>query len=166
MGRPRLRWSDIPIAHPVEDTGEVDVPLDDAPGLGPASLVSMGNPHAVFFVTDADAIDLAALGPRLETHPLFPKKANISFAQVRARDKIKLRVWERGVGATLACGSAACATLVAAYRRGLTDRAAQVHLPGGVLDIEWREDSGHVAMTGPVEFEREFELTPATFETP
>ena len=166
MGRPHLRWSDIPIAHPVEDTGAVDVPLDDGPALGPASLVSMGNPHAVFFVADADAIDLASLGPRLETHPLFPNKANISFAQVRARDDIKLRVWERGVGATLACGSAACATLVSAVRRGLTDRDAHVHLPGGVLEIAWRESSGHVAMTGPVEFEREIELTAAMFAAP
>jgi len=166
MGRPHFRWSDIPIAHPVEDTGAVDVPLDGAPALGPASLVSMGNPHAVFFVADADAIDLAKLGPRLETHALFPEKANISFAEVRARDDIKLRVWERGVGATLACGSAACATLVAAVRRGLTDRSAHVRLPGGILDIAWREGSDHVAMTGPVEFEREIELTAALFEAP
>ena len=120
----------------------------------------------VNFVADADAIDLASLGPRLETHPLFPNKANISFAQVRARDDIKLRVWERGVGATLACGSAACATLVSAVRRGLTDRDAHVHLPGGVLEIAWRESSGHVAMTGPVEFEREIELTAAMFAAP
>src|SRR5579863_3024797 len=99
----------------------------------------MGNPHAVFFVADAAAVDLARLGPLLERDPLFPDKANISFAQIRTPDRILLRVWERGVGATLACGSAACATLVAAARRGLTGRRAHVELPGGELVIEWRD---------------------------
>jgi len=120
----------------------------------------MGNPHAVFFVIDVAAIDIDRAGPRLEHHPLFPEKANISFAQVLAPDRVRLRVWERGVGATLACGSAACATLVAAARRGLTGRKAAIELPGGELIIEWSEDD-HVRMTGPVEFEREIELTSA-----
>jgi diaminopimelate epimerase len=163
MGAPRLSWREIPLSRPIADTREVRIPLDGAPDFGPASLVNMGNPHAVFFVPDVVAIDLETLGPRYETHPLFPEKANISFAQILARDEIVLRVWERGVGATLACGSAACATLVASARRGLTGRRARVKLPGGDLTIEWREGDDHVAMTGPVEFEREITLEPAMF---
>jgi diaminopimelate epimerase len=162
MGRPRLAWNEIPLAHPVADTREVDVPLDGA-GFGAASVVNMGNPHAVFFVGDVAAIDLERWGPRYETHPLFPEKANISFAEVKARDRIALHVWERGVGATLACGSAACAALVSAVRRGLTDRTANVALPGGELVITSRESDGHVLMTGPVEFEREVVLEAEMF---
>jgi diaminopimelate epimerase len=157
MGAPRLAWEEIPLARPVSDTRSVDILLDGS-DFGPASVVNMGNPHAVFFVDDVSAIDLERWGPRYETHPLFPEKANISFAEVRSRDRITLRVWERGVGATLACGSAACATLVAAARLGLTDRAASVALPGGELVIAWRVGDGHVLMTGPVEFEREVVL--------
>ena len=163
MGAPRLAWNEIPLAHALEDTRAVAVPLAGAPDLGPASLVNMGNPHAVFFVEDVAAIDLAGLGGRLETHPMFPEKANISFAQVTASDHILLKVWERGVGATLACGSAACAALVSAVRRGLTGRKARIDLPGGELTIEWRESDGHVLMAGPVEFEREVELTAKMF---
>jgi diaminopimelate epimerase len=163
MGAPRLGWREIPLARPIADTREARLLLDGAPDFGPASLVNMGNPHAVFFVPDVAAIDLATLGPRYENHPLFAEKANISFAQILARDKIVLRVWERGVGATLACGSAACATLVAGARRGLTERIARIKLPGGELTIEWRESDGHVLMTGPVEFEREITLEPAIF---
>ncbi len=122
----------------------------------------MGNPHAVFFVPDAASIDLAAVGPRLEHHPTFPDRANISFAEVRDRQNILLRVWERGAGATLACGSAACATLVAAVRRGLTERRATLALPGGELGIEWRADD-HVLMTGPVEVEELGTLTLEAF---
>jgi diaminopimelate epimerase len=158
MGPPRLGWSEIPIARVVQDTSAVDIP--EAGGFGLAGLVNMGNPHAVFFVSDVATVDLALVGPRLEHHPLFPEKANISFAQILAPDRIRLRVWERGVGATLACGSAACATLVAAARRGLTGRKAAIELPGGALTIEWSQDD-HVRMTGPVEFEREIELTSA-----
>jgi diaminopimelate epimerase len=161
MGAPLLGWKDIPLAHPVDDTRKVEVPLDEA-DFGPASVVNMGNPHAVFFVGDVAAIDLARWGPRYETHPLFPEKANISFAQVKARNRIALRVWERGVGATLACGSAACATLVSAARLALTERAARIELPGGELLIEWRGDD-RVLMTGPVEFEREVVLEQRMF---
>jgi diaminopimelate epimerase len=125
--------------------------------------VGMGNPHAVFFVADAAAVPLETLGPLLERHPLFPERANISFAQILARDDILLRVWERGTGATLACGSAACATLVAAARLDLTARRARLRLPGGELHIEWRADN-HVSMTGPVEFEFETRLSPALFD--
>jgi len=164
MGAPRLRWNEIPLARPVADTRTVDVPLDGAPDVGPASVVNMGNPHAVFFVGDVAAIDLQRWGPRYETHQLFPEKANVSFAEVRSRDRIVLRVWERGVGATLACGSAACATLVSAARLGLAERAARIELPGGELLIEWREGDNQVLMTGPVEFEREVVLEQRIFE--
>ena len=157
MGAPRLGWSEIPFAVRADTVAAEPVPG----GFGPAGLVNMGNPHAVLFVADLDAVDLARDGPALETHPLFPEKANISFAQVLAPDRIRLKVWERGVGATLACGSAACAALVAASRRGLTGREAVVELPGGRLTIAWRSSDGHVLMTGPVEFEREIELAPS-----
>ena len=115
----------------------------------------MGNPHAIFWVRDPDAYDLAAIGPRLEHDPMFPDRANISLASVEARDHIVLRVWERGAGLTQACGSAACAALVAASRKGLTDREALISLPGGDLTIEWRQSDNHVLMTGPVELESE-----------
>ncbi|MEF3366547.1 diaminopimelate epimerase [Methylocystis sp. 9N] len=163
MGRPGLEWRDIPLAHEVADTRSValEPPVAGAPTH--FSAVSMGNPHAVFFVADAALVDLEALGPALEHHPLFPQRANISFAQILARDDILLRVWERGTGATKACGSAACATLVAAARAGLTQRAARLRLPGGDLEIDWRADD-HVTMTGPVEFEFETTLDPRIFQ--
>ena len=132
--------------------------------LGPASVVNMGNPHAVFFVPDLKRIDVAELGPRIEVDPMFPEKANVTFAEVLARDDVRARVWERGVGLTLACGSAACATLVAAARLGLMDRKGTVRLPGGDLIIEWRGSDDHVLMTGPVEYEGAFLLDEALFE--
>lgn len=165
MGAPRLAWSEIPLAHAVEDTRRVEIPLPGAPDYGPASVVNMGNPHAIFWVKDVAAIPLETVGPRFETHPIFPEKANISFAEVTARNAIALRVWERGVGVTLGCGSAACATLVAAARLGLADREARIGLPGGDLTIAWREQDDHVLMTGPVEFEREIVLDEAVFAT-
>jgi diaminopimelate epimerase len=164
MGAPRFDWNEIPLAQAVEDTRRVNVALPGLADYGPASVVNMGNPHAIFWVNDVAAIPLEIVGPRFETHPLFPEKANISFAEVRARDAIKLRVWERGVGITLACGSAACATLVAATRLGLTDRLARVALPGGELTIESRESDDRVLMAGPVEFEREIVLEAKVFE--
>jgi diaminopimelate epimerase len=165
MGAPRLAWNEIPLAQAVADTRRVEVRLAGGPDFGPASVVNMGNPHAIFWVSDVAAIPLETVGPRLETHPLFPEKANISFAEARERDHIALRVWERGVGVTLGCGSAACAALVAAARLGLTGRKARIGLPGGELTIEWREGDDHVLMTGPVVFEREIELDAALFET-
>jgi diaminopimelate epimerase len=123
----------------------------------------MGNPHAVFFVDDAGAVDLEKVGPVLERHPLFPERANISFAQILSHDEILLRVWERGTGATKACGSAACATLVAAARTSRAGRRGNIRLPGGDLLIHWRDDD-HAHMTGPVEFEFETVLDPAIFE--
>jgi diaminopimelate epimerase len=144
MGPPRLRWQDIPLAGEA-DTRQLD--LAEGPVSGPAAC-SMGNPHATFFVPDLAALPVETIGPRLETNPLFPDRANIGFVQVLAPDELRLRVWERGAGLTLACGSGACAALVNAARRGLTGRRAAVHLDGGTLTIDWRED-GHVLMTGP-----------------
>jgi diaminopimelate epimerase len=150
MGRPRLDWRDIPLAEP-KDTAHLGVvvgPLADPVG------VNMGNPHAVFFVDNAEAIDLANHGPVLEHYALFPERANIEVAQVLSpldaeRGRIRMRVWERGSGITMACGTGACATLVAAARRGLSPRVADILLDGGVLTIEWLADD-HVLMTGPV----------------
>lgn len=161
MGRPRLDWPEIPLSR-AADTRAValEPPVDGAPAR--FSAVNMGNPHAVFFVDDAPAIPLATLGPALERHPLFPDRANISFAQILSRHDVLLRVWERGTGATKACGSAACATLVAAARAARTDRRARVRLPGGDLRIHWRDDD-HVMMTGPVEFEFETRLAASFF---
>ena len=159
MGPPRLNWRDIPLAHEVADTGAVEL---EKFGLPAASCVSMGNPHAIFFVPSIEAFDLAAIGPVLEHDPLFPQRANISLAQVLSREAIRLKVWERGTGLTLACGTAACATLVAAARAGLTERRATVSLPGGDLVVEWRADD-HIVMTGPVEVEFSRRLTPDIF---
>jgi diaminopimelate epimerase len=152
MGAPRLEWEDIPLSERM-DTRRIDLKLGplDNPYLWGPSAVSMGNPHAVFFVDDLRAYQLDRIGPLVEHHPLFPERANVSLAQVLAPDRITLKVWERGVGATQACGTAACATVVAGVRRGLTERAARVDLPGGTLAIEWRESDGHVLMTGPAE---------------
>ena len=150
MGPARAAWRDIPLAREM-DTLHLDLALDagGGKGLSHAVGVNMGNPHAVFFVDDADAFDLGRIGPVLERDPLFPERANITLAQVISRDSVRARVWERGAGMTAACGSAACATLVAAARRGLTERRGTVRLTGGSLHIEWRGD-GHVLMTGPV----------------
>jgi diaminopimelate epimerase len=144
MGPPRFGWDEIPLARPM-DTLKLD--LARGPLSEPVAL-NIGNPHAVFFVEDADAVPLAELGPELETDPLFPERANIGVAEVRDRRTIRLRVWERGVGLTRACGSGACAALVAAVRRDLSERAAEVLLDGGALRIAWNE-AGRVLMTGP-----------------
>ncbi len=159
MGPPRLDWRDIPLAHEA-DTRAVDVGRF---GLPPASCVSMGNPHAIFFVKEIEAQDLQAIGPKLEHDPIFPQRANISLAQVLAPDHVRLKVWERGTGLTLACGTAACATAVAAARAGLTGRRVKISLPGGDLMIHWRESDGHVEMTGPVEEEFTRKLDAAIF---
>ncbi len=145
MGEPRFDWRDIPLAS-AADT--LHLPLARGPLEDPVA-VSMGNPHAVFFVNDADAVDLAALGPSLEHDPMFPERANIGVAEPRGPDRMRLRVWERGAGLTMACGTGACAALAAAHRRGLAGRRATMELDGGPLEIVWGED-GRVAMTGPV----------------
>ncbi len=145
MGPARLAWQDIPLAHPA-DTLHLD--LAAGPVADPAA-ASMGNPHATFFVPDVETLEIATLGPQLERAAIFPDRANIGFATILAPDRIRLRVWERGAGLTLACGSGACATIVNAARRGLTGRHATIIADGGQLDMEWRAD-GHVLMTGPV----------------
>ena len=144
MGAVRLDWQQIPLAGEA-DTLHVDL---SAVGVSDPAAASMGNPHVTFFVDDLDAIDIAAIGPGLENAAVFPERANIGFAQVLSPDRIRLRVWERGAGLTLACGSGACAAMVNAARRGLTGRRATVIADGGELDMAWRED-GHVLMTGP-----------------
>lgn len=167
MGRPKLQWADIPLALAVEDSRRVhlDWPEDDPlAALGPAAALSMGNPHAAFFVDDLQDVDAARWGARVETHPMFPERVNVTFARIDAPDAVTAVVWERGVGLTLACGSAACATVVSAVRLGLMARQAAVGLPGGELVIEWREADSHVLMTGPVEFEGEFVLDDSMFE--
>jgi len=145
MGAPRLGWQDVPLAREVDT---LHVPLA-AEGVSDAACCSMGNPHATFFVADLDALDITRIGPVLEHDPLLPDRANIGFVQVLARDHIRLTVWERGAGLTLACGSGACAALVNARRRGLVEARCTVTMPGGDLVLEQRED-GHVLMSGPV----------------
>ncbi|HKR90544.1 MAG TPA: diaminopimelate epimerase [Phenylobacterium sp.] len=148
MGAPRLEWAEIPLSEP-HDTRALNVKLYDHPALcEPAGCASMGNPHVVFFVPDIETAPVTEAGPAVERHPLFPEHVNVGFAQVKDRGRIRLRVWERGAGLTKACGTGACAALVAAARRDLTDRAAVMELDGGELLIEWRED-GRVIMTGP-----------------
>ncbi|MCA3302384.1 MAG: diaminopimelate epimerase [Roseomonas sp.] len=144
MGPARLGWQDVPLAREVDT---LHLPLACGPVADPAAC-SMGNPHATFFVPDLDALPVKEIGPRLENAPIFPDRANIGFVQVISQDHLRLVVWERGAGLTLACGSGACATIVNAHRRGLTGRAARISMPGGDLLMEWRQD-GHVLMTGP-----------------
>ncbi len=145
MGPPRLGWRDVPLAA---EADTLHLRLACGPVADPAAL-SMGNPHATFFVAYAEAVPAETIGPALERHETFPERANIGFAQILAADRIRLRVWERGAGLTRACGSGACAALVNAARRGLTGRRATVLADGGALDIVWCEDDGHVLMTGP-----------------
>ena len=145
MGPARLGWADVPLATAMDT---LHLPLARGALSDPAAC-SMGNPHATFFVPDVMALPVEALGPSLETDPIFPQKANVGFAEIQAPDRIRLRVWERAAGLTLACGSGACATIVNAARRGLTGRRATVEVDGGILEMEWRAD-GHVLMTGPV----------------
>lgn len=139
MGPARLGWEDVPLAG---ESDTLHLPVEGDPAA-----CSMGNPHATVFTPDLDLAE--KLGPALEHHPIFPERANVGFAHVLGPDRIQLRVWERGAGLTLACGSGACAALVNAHRRGLAGREAEVELPGGVLSIAWRESDDHVLMTGP-----------------
>ena len=143
MGQPRFDWDRIPLAYAM-DTLAMPVGWED---LENPVAVNVGNPHVIFFVPDCDAVELARLGAQIERDPLFPERVNVNAATVTARDAIRLRVWERGAGLTRACGTGACATAVAAMRRGLTDRSVTVTLPGGPLHIDWRED-GEIVMTG------------------
>ncbi len=151
MGEPRFAWNQIPLSEPFHDTRRIELQVGpiDHPVLHSPAVVNVGNPHALFFVEDVEAHDLAKFGPMLEHHPLFPERANISLVQVLGPEHIKVRTWERGAGLTRACGTAACAAAVAAVRRGLTGRKVRVTLPGGDLSIEWREGDRHILMTGP-----------------
>jgi len=151
MGKPGLDWQDIPLAEPMDTRGiELQVGPIDNPILHTPGAVSMGNPHCVFFVPDADTAPVREVGSMIEHHRLFPERVNVGFAQIKARDRIRLRVWERGAGITRACGTGACAAAVAANRRGLTDRKVTIEMDGGDLTIDWRRGDDHVLMTGPV----------------
>lgn len=165
MGAPKFGWQDIPLAEEFRDTRYIELQVGpiDAPVLHSPSVVSMGNPHAIFWVDDIDAYDLERFGPLLENHPIFPERANITLAQIVDRDHIRMRTWERGAGLTKACGSAACATAVAAARLKRTNRIVQMSLPGGDLTIEWRKSDDHVLMTGAAVLEYEGIFDPALF---
>ncbi len=156
MGKPHFGWRDIPLARETEtERLDISVAIPGAGQLTGPSAVNVGNPHCIFFVEDAAAYDLAALGPMIETDPLFPERVNVSLAQINAPDAMILHVWERGAGLTRACGTAACAAAVAAARLKLAGRKMAVLLPGGVLHIVWRETDDHILMTGPAEFNYE-----------
>jgi diaminopimelate epimerase len=165
MDAPRLRWNQIPLAEEFQDTRAIELQIGpiDAPVLHSPAVVNMGNPHAIFWVDDVHAHDLGKLGPLLENHPIFPERANITLARIISREHIVIRTWERGAGLTKACGTAACATAVAAARLRRAERKVVVTVPGGDLGIEWRESDDHVLMTGPVEFEFQGRFDPALF---
>ena len=151
MGEPRLIAAEIPTTLGQPDQQVVNETLTVADQDWSVTCVSMGNPHCITFVEDVAAIPLETLGPQFETHTAFPKKINTEFIEVVRPDYLKMRVWERGAGITLACGTGACASLVAAVLTGKSDRRATVELPGGPLDIEWSETNNHLYMTGPAE---------------
>jgi diaminopimelate epimerase len=165
MGKPRFGWQEIPLAEEFRDTRGIELQIGpiDAPVLHTPSVVNMGNPHAVFWVEDPYVYELEKLGPLLENHPVFPERANITLAAIKSPQHIVMRTWERGAGLTKACGSAACATAVAAARLKRTDRKVRMSLPGGELMIEWRERDDHVLMTGGVAFEYDGTFDPALF---
>ncbi|EKD61135.1 MAG: hypothetical protein ACD_54C00383G0003 [uncultured bacterium] len=151
MGHPQRDWAEVPLARAVDT---LHLPL-----AGDPVAVGMGNPHCIFFVPDAEAVDVAALGPGLEHDPLYPQRTNVEFASLVGPDHLRMRVWERGAGVTLACGSGTCATVVAAHLRGLTGRSVTVDVDGGVLQVDWRDDG--VWLTGPVAHVFDGVLTPA-----
>jgi len=148
MGEPLLTWQEIPLARACDT---LHVPLSLGDWLDDPACTNMGNPHATFFVPSLDAVPMHEVGPQLEHNPIFPERANIGVAEIISRTEIRLRVWERGAGLTLACGTGACAALVSAVRRQMAERRATLHLDGGDLTIEWHEATGHVSMTGPAE---------------
>jgi len=165
MGTPEFRWDRIPLSEEFRDTRMIELQIGpiDAPVLHSPSVMSMGNPHAIFWVdNDVNSYDLERFGPLLEHHPIFPERANISIARVLSDKEIDLRTWERGAGLTRACGSAACSAAVSAARTGRTGRTVTVNVPGGPLAIEWRERDDHVIMTGPAEWEFSGALDPKT----
>src|SRR4051812_47671153 len=165
MGAPKFAWQDIPLVEEFRDTRYIELQIGpiDNPILHSPSAVNMGNPHAIFWVEDVNAYDLERFGPLLENHPIFPERANITLAHIVDRDHITIRTWERGVGLTRACGSAACATAVAAARLKRANRSVEITLPGGKLAIEWGEGDAHVLMPGTADFEYEGRFDPALF---
>lgn len=165
MGAPRFGWQDIPLSEEFADTRAIELQVGpiDHPLIHSPSVANVGNPHAIFWVDDLDVVDLRRVGPMLENHPLFPERANVSLAKVTSKGSITLRVWERGAGLTLACGTAACAAGVLGARTRRTGRDVVVTLPGGPLRIVWRESDDHILMTGPATFEHEGVLTADMF---
>jgi diaminopimelate epimerase len=151
MGVPKLLAAELPTTLCPSDEKVIDQPLEVAGQSWSVTCVSMGNPHCITFVEDVAAVALEIIGPQFEHHPVFPQRTNTEFIQVVQRDYLKMRVWERGAGATLACGTGACATLVAGVLTGKCDRTATVELPGGCLEIEWSELDQRLYMTGPAE---------------
>ena len=150
MGTPRFAWRDIPLAKPTDtEAFEVDVAGFDLRALREVSAVNVGNPHCVLFVESAENAPVASLGAAIEHHPLFPERTNVEFVQVLTPERLRMRVWERGVGITRACGTGACASAVAAQRRGLCGKKVEVFLDGGPLTIEWQGGHSHILMTGP-----------------
>jgi diaminopimelate epimerase len=167
MGKPRFDWREIPLSRPEANIDAINFSFTTSNGktLSHPACVNMGNPHAIFWVEDVEAYALDINGPKLEHDPIFPERANISLVQVVARDHIIQKVWERGAGLTLACGSGACAAAVAAVRTQRADRKVRVTLPGGDLWIHWRETDDHVLMTGPVALEHRGTLEAGLFRT-
>jgi diaminopimelate epimerase len=161
-GAPRFHWKDIPLSEEFYDTRHIELQVGpiDAPLIHSPSVVNVGNPHCIFWVKDLDIVDLAKVGPMLEYHHLFPDRANITLARVRARDHAEIKVWERGVGLTKACGTAACAVMAAGARIKIIDRKCCITLPGGDLLMEARAEDGHILMTGPVTYDYDGVLPP------
>jgi diaminopimelate epimerase len=162
MGQPGLGWSDIPLAREM-DTAAFPLQIENQQFM--ATAVSMGNPHCVIFTENAERVPLGNLGPQIEHHEFFPARTNVEFVQPLTPDSLRMRVWERGAGITQACGTGACAALVAAHRRGLSPRAAEIILDGGVLNIAWRADDDHVLMTGPTSLAFTGDIDLASLET-
>jgi diaminopimelate epimerase len=162
MGKPKFDWDQIPLSEKFADTRYIELQVGpiDKPLIHSPSVVNVGNPHCIFWVKDLNVVDLAKVGPMLEHHPLFPERCNIELAQVVARDHVVLKVWERGAGLTMACGTAACAVMAAGYRLKLLDRTARVFLPGGDLLMSVEPHTGHVIMTGPLQYDYEGEIPP------
>ena len=160
QGKPKFDWKDIPLSEAFPDTRHVELQIGpiDKPLLHSPSVVNVGNPHCIFWVDDLDVVDLAKVGPMLENHPLFPERANISLAKVVARDHVLLKVWERGTGLTLACGTAACATMAAGHRIKIINSKCRITLPGGDLFMAVNDENGHVLMTGPAALDFEGNL--------
>ena len=162
MGAPRFDWQDIPLSEKFHDTRHIELSVGplDTPLIHSPSVVNVGNPHCIFWVKDLDVVDLAKVGPMLEHHPLFPKRANITLARVDSKDHAVIKVWERGAGLTKACGTAACAVMAAGFRLRKFNPKATITLPGGDLFMAIRESDGHVIMTGPVAYEFDGVLPP------